>query len=188
MALNELLKATARWSLRWFNKPKFHILLHLPTHICRFGPAPFFATEGFELMNAVIRLQSVLSNCSAPSKDITSRFSYIHAVCHLVCGSWYRDSGGFYQQAGENVRQLFQNMHFRAFIRASKLCLPGIITMMMARTAVADIISMRTYRVKCAADGTLGSVELNQVKLLRHRAQISQSSTSAPQVSIGCTD
>lgn len=77
-------------------------------------------------MNAVIQLQSVLSNRSAPSKDITSGFSYIHAVHHLVCGGWYCDPGGFYRQAGENVWQLFQNARFRAFIGASKLRPPGI--------------------------------------------------------------
>ncbi|KAJ4465772.1 hypothetical protein C8J55DRAFT_410230, partial [Lentinula edodes] len=30
---------------RWFNKPKFHVLLHLPDHIRRFGPTMLFATE-----------------------------------------------------------------------------------------------------------------------------------------------
>jgi len=42
VSIRELLKATAQWSLDWFNKPKFHLLIHLPTHIRRFGPAPFF--------------------------------------------------------------------------------------------------------------------------------------------------
>ncbi|KAF9254614.1 hypothetical protein L218DRAFT_885911, partial [Marasmius fiardii PR-910] len=44
----------AKWSGHWFNKPKFHILLHLPEHIQQFGPAILFATEAFESFNAVI--------------------------------------------------------------------------------------------------------------------------------------
>ncbi|KAJ7886066.1 hypothetical protein B0H13DRAFT_2535282 [Mycena leptocephala] len=51
---------------RWFNKPKFHIILHLPAHIRRFGPAILFATEAFESFNAVIRAKSVHSNRHAP--------------------------------------------------------------------------------------------------------------------------
>ncbi|KZV82798.1 hypothetical protein EXIGLDRAFT_596859, partial [Exidia glandulosa HHB12029] len=44
-SINNLLAATARWTPRWFNKPKFHLLVHLPDHIRRFGPAIIFATE-----------------------------------------------------------------------------------------------------------------------------------------------
>ncbi|KAH9009334.1 hypothetical protein EDB84DRAFT_1446325, partial [Lactarius hengduanensis] len=32
IAINDFLMRTAKWTPRWFNKPKFHILLHLPTH------------------------------------------------------------------------------------------------------------------------------------------------------------
>ncbi|KII83172.1 hypothetical protein PLICRDRAFT_66300, partial [Plicaturopsis crispa FD-325 SS-3] len=44
-AIDHLLDCTCRLTPRWFNKPKFHILLHLPDHIRRFGPAILFATE-----------------------------------------------------------------------------------------------------------------------------------------------
>ncbi|KAL1671362.1 hypothetical protein EV122DRAFT_256544, partial [Schizophyllum commune] len=44
---------------QWFNKPKFHMLVHLPEHIRRFGPAMLFATEGFESFNAIIRARSI---------------------------------------------------------------------------------------------------------------------------------
>ncbi|KAF8513043.1 hypothetical protein JB92DRAFT_3143549 [Gautieria morchelliformis] len=43
------------WTPRWFNKPKFHLLLHLPEHILAYGPAILFATESFESFNAVIQ-------------------------------------------------------------------------------------------------------------------------------------
>ncbi|SJL16514.1 uncharacterized protein ARMOST_20040 [Armillaria ostoyae] len=46
------LQCVAVWTCWWFNKPKFHILVHLPEHIRRFGPAMLFATEAFELFNA----------------------------------------------------------------------------------------------------------------------------------------
>ncbi|KAF8223248.1 hypothetical protein L208DRAFT_1317782, partial [Tricholoma matsutake] len=60
---------------RWFNKPKFHILLHLMEHIKCFGPAILFATEAFESFNAIIWAKSVHSNCHAPSQDIAQTFA-----------------------------------------------------------------------------------------------------------------
>ncbi|KAJ6562524.1 hypothetical protein B0H19DRAFT_1375582 [Mycena capillaripes] len=68
--INHFLACAVRWTIRWFNKPKFHILLHLPAHIRRFGPAILFAMEAFESFNAIIRAKSVHSNCHAPSRDI----------------------------------------------------------------------------------------------------------------------
>ncbi|KZW00124.1 hypothetical protein EXIGLDRAFT_592419, partial [Exidia glandulosa HHB12029] len=44
-AIDHFLESTALWNYQWFNKPKFHIILHLPRHIRRFGPAPLYATE-----------------------------------------------------------------------------------------------------------------------------------------------
>ncbi|KAG8756176.1 hypothetical protein FRC11_005490 [Ceratobasidium sp. 423] len=87
-AINALLDATVRWTPQWFNKPKFHILLHLPGHVLRFGPAILFATETFESYNFVIRLRSVHSNRHAPSHDIGRAFSRLQAIHHLVSGGW----------------------------------------------------------------------------------------------------
>lgn len=56
-------------------KPKLHILVHLISHIRRFGPAPLFSTEIFECFNAVLRTCSVLSNHHAPSRDIAIAMS-----------------------------------------------------------------------------------------------------------------
>ncbi|KDN33343.1 hypothetical protein RSAG8_13566, partial [Rhizoctonia solani AG-8 WAC10335] len=70
LAIDALLQATVLWSPQWFNKPKFHVLLHLPEHICRFGPAALFATEMFESYNAIICLRSIHSNRHAPSHNI----------------------------------------------------------------------------------------------------------------------
>ncbi|KAJ3765415.1 hypothetical protein FB446DRAFT_795072 [Lentinula raphanica] len=38
-AIDRFLNSAAEWTPRWFNKPKFHIIKHLPMHIRRFGPA-----------------------------------------------------------------------------------------------------------------------------------------------------
>ena len=110
----DFLAATALWTTRWFNKPKFHLFLHLAEHIRRFGPATLCSTEGFESYNFIIRLRSVHSNRHAPSKDIANSFSFLHAVRHLVSGGWYhRNSVGerldMPRQAGDGVLSLLQD-------------------------------------------------------------------------------
>ncbi|KAF7975989.1 hypothetical protein HWV62_8148 [Athelia sp. TMB] len=84
--IDHFLLCAARWTIRWFNKPKFHILLHLPDHIRRFGPAILFATEAFESFNAIIRAKSVHSNRHAPSRDIALAFAQSNRVRHLLSG------------------------------------------------------------------------------------------------------
>ncbi|KAL0570902.1 hypothetical protein V5O48_011057 [Marasmius crinis-equi] len=82
---NFLLHA-AKWSIQWFNKPKFHILLHLPEHIRRLGPSILFATESFESFNAVIREKSTHSNRQSPSRDIAYAFAQGSRLQHLLSG------------------------------------------------------------------------------------------------------
>lgn len=85
-AINDFLARTSRWTPRWFNKPKFHVILHLAAHIRRFGPAILFATEAFESFNAVIRAKSVHSNRQAPSRDIALAFAQGNRVRHFLSG------------------------------------------------------------------------------------------------------
>jgi hypothetical protein len=66
-AVQNFLAHTAKWTPRWFNKPKFYILLHLVDHIHQFGPVALFATEAFESFNTVICAKTIHSNCHAPS-------------------------------------------------------------------------------------------------------------------------
>ena len=87
-AINHFLTVAARWTPRWFNKPKFHIVMHLPDHVRRFGPAILFATEGFESFNAVIRAQSVHSSHHAPSHDIARGFAHLNRTRHLLSGGY----------------------------------------------------------------------------------------------------
>ncbi|KDQ05660.1 hypothetical protein BOTBODRAFT_182352 [Botryobasidium botryosum FD-172 SS1] len=88
-AIDHFLDCACRVTPRWFNKPKFHILLHLPAHIKRFGPAMLFATEGFESFNAIIRAASVHSNRHAPSRDIAHVMARGNRVRHLLSGGFF---------------------------------------------------------------------------------------------------
>ncbi|EAU86850.2 hypothetical protein CC1G_11482 [Coprinopsis cinerea okayama7 len=90
--IETFLLTTAKWTHRWFNKPKFHILVHLPEHIRCFGPAILFATEGFESFNAIIRAKSIHSNRQAPSRDIARAFAQGNRIRHLVSGGWFQRS------------------------------------------------------------------------------------------------
>ncbi|KAJ7874146.1 hypothetical protein B0H14DRAFT_3437824 [Mycena olivaceomarginata] len=87
--IDHFLLCAVKWTNRWFNKPKFHIFLHLPTHIRRFGPAILFATEAFESFNAVIRAKSVHSNRHAPSRDIALAFAQGNRILHLLSGGLF---------------------------------------------------------------------------------------------------
>jgi hypothetical protein len=121
-AIDDLLATTALWNTEWFNKSKFHVLLHLPDHVRRFGPAILFATEGFESYNAIIRLRSVHSTHQAPSADIAHSFSHLHAVRHLICGGAVtlpRQSGKYY--AGERFRALLHDCRIAAVLGLSKM-------------------------------------------------------------------
>ncbi|KAI8983315.1 hypothetical protein BD414DRAFT_515805 [Trametes punicea] len=88
-AIDYFLEATCKLTPRWFNKPKFHLILHLPEHIRRFGPAMLFATEGFESFNAVIRSHSIHSNHGAPSHDIAIGMAHHHRIRHLLSGGLF---------------------------------------------------------------------------------------------------
>ncbi|KAH7911093.1 hypothetical protein BJ138DRAFT_1151546 [Hygrophoropsis aurantiaca] len=88
-AIKRFLDCTARWTPRWFNKPKFHLIVHLLDHIRRFGPAIIFATEGHESYNSIIRGWSVNSNRQAPSRDIAQRAAGLLRLRHLISGGFF---------------------------------------------------------------------------------------------------
>ncbi|KAJ7702836.1 hypothetical protein B0H17DRAFT_1157414 [Mycena rosella] len=67
-AVFDFLAATALWNTQWFNKPKFHLFVHLVPHIRR--------------------LRSVHSSKHAPSMDIGRSFAHLHAIRHLVSGGF----------------------------------------------------------------------------------------------------
>jgi hypothetical protein len=87
--IQNFLLMTAQWNFAWFNKTKFHIVLHLPKHIRRFGPAMLCATEAFEPFNAVIRAKSVHGNRQAPSRDIALGSAQGNRTRHLLSGGYF---------------------------------------------------------------------------------------------------
>ncbi|KAJ7038972.1 hypothetical protein C8F04DRAFT_1321658 [Mycena alexandri] len=116
----DFLTATALWNTQWFNKPKFHLFVHLVAHIRRFGPLILYATESFESFNLVIRLRSIHSTKHAPSLDIATSFSHLHAIRHLVSGGYVLvDEDGNEtapRQAGHEVLALLKDDEFLGFM------------------------------------------------------------------------
>ncbi|KAA1121789.1 hypothetical protein PGTUg99_029968 [Puccinia graminis f. sp. tritici] len=96
-------------SAQWVNKPKFHMLLHLPDSIERFGPASLFATEKFESYNGVLRNASIHSNRQSPGKDIAITFANYKVLRHLICGGLisHPKQPKRYISAASSVSQLF---------------------------------------------------------------------------------
>lgn len=88
-AIDYFLDCTAHWTPWWFNKPKFHILLHLVDHIHDFGPPSLFATEAFKSFNTLICVKSVHSNCLAPSRDIAWALTQGNWLHHLISGGYF---------------------------------------------------------------------------------------------------
>jgi hypothetical protein len=77
-------------TVQWVNKPKFHMLFHLPKSIHCFGPASLFATEQFEGYNSVLRNASIHSNRQSPSKDIGVTFANFQNLRHLFSSGTQR--------------------------------------------------------------------------------------------------
>ncbi|EFP82632.1 uncharacterized protein PGTG_08828 [Puccinia graminis f. sp. tritici CRL 75-36-700-3] len=73
-AIDIFLRNIIEDSAQWINKAKFHMLLHLPESILRFGPACLFATEKFESYNGILRNASIHSNRQSPGQDIAITF------------------------------------------------------------------------------------------------------------------
>ncbi|KAJ7840547.1 hypothetical protein B0H14DRAFT_3140495 [Mycena olivaceomarginata] len=121
----DFLTATALWNTQWFNKPKFHLFVHIPEHIRHFEPLILYATESFESFNLVIRLRSIHSTKHAPSLDIGSAFSHLHTVRHLISGGYvHSDMNGNCiapRQAGPEVLALLKDDEFLAFMSMGRL-------------------------------------------------------------------
>ncbi|KAF8597802.1 hypothetical protein BDV93DRAFT_595834 [Ceratobasidium sp. AG-I] len=128
--IDALLMATVMCNPQWFNKPQFHVLIHLPSHVRRFGPPILFATETFESYNFVTRLRSIHSNRQAPSADIGASFSLMRAIRHLVSGGYFQlpdppanipSSSAPWIQTGPKVQALRYDKTFVKFMGLSSL-------------------------------------------------------------------
>ncbi|KDQ53774.1 hypothetical protein JAAARDRAFT_209796 [Jaapia argillacea MUCL 33604] len=125
-AIDDFLAATALWTTQWFNKPKFHVLLHLVDHVRRYGPPILYATKGFESYNFIIRLRSIHSSHHAPSVDIATVFSHLHAIRHLVSGGYIvesqrKDGSLSIKQAGKGIQGLVRDKVFLELMGMSSL-------------------------------------------------------------------
>ncbi|PLW04406.1 hypothetical protein PCANC_28822 [Puccinia coronata f. sp. avenae] len=73
---------------QWVNKPKFHILKHLPDCIESLGCASLFATEQFESFNSVLQTASVHSNRLRPGRDLALICLNYQALRLVLSNAW----------------------------------------------------------------------------------------------------
>ncbi|KAA1082985.1 hypothetical protein PGT21_022018 [Puccinia graminis f. sp. tritici] len=109
-AIREFIFHISKMSARWSNKPKLHMLLHLPQSIRRFGPASLFATEKFESYNSILRTASIHSNRLAPSRDLAISFANYQIMRLLSSDVYmYDPDRNEYFQARSKVSEIFAN-------------------------------------------------------------------------------
>jgi hypothetical protein len=102
--LLHLIKSNAQW----INKPKIHMLIHLPESILRFGPASLFSTEKFESYNGVLRQASIHSNRLSPGRDLAVTFDNYSSLKFLVSGGVILDQEtGATSAASSAVQDVF---------------------------------------------------------------------------------
>ncbi|OAV97120.1 hypothetical protein PTTG_26146 [Puccinia triticina 1-1 BBBD Race 1] len=126
--LRNLIKSNAQW----INKPKFHMLLHLPESILCFGPASLFSTKKFKSFNSVLRKSSIHSNKQGPGKDIATSFSDYEALRFILCGSvFYNTKTGSISHSSPELLSIFsdnasikQSMGYNDFIINSLISYP----------------------------------------------------------------
>jgi hypothetical protein len=99
----------SKMSARWSNKPKYHILKHLPKSVKRFGLPCLFASEKFEAYKSVLRNASVHSNRHSPGRDIANTFSNYEVMRSILSGaSMYDVEKRFVIQSSEKVSEVFE--------------------------------------------------------------------------------
>jgi hypothetical protein len=106
--IHRFLRLIIQSNVQWVNKPKLHMLLHLPESIRRFGPASLFSTEKFEFYNGMLQKASVHSNRLSPSRDIAVTFANYSGLKFLVSGGFiYDKQTGSISTASSEVQQVF---------------------------------------------------------------------------------
>ena len=100
---------TIHMSARWANKPKFHMLTHLPASIQRFGPPSLFAMEKFESYNSILRKASVHSNRHRPGRDLAVTFANYECMRAVLSGgTLYNHETKSYFQPSSSISEMFQ--------------------------------------------------------------------------------
>ncbi|KAF9494386.1 hypothetical protein BDN71DRAFT_1563932 [Pleurotus eryngii] len=134
--IDYFLLCTMRWTARWFNKPKFHIL-------------------AFESFNAIIRAKSVHSNRHAPSRDIAFAFAQGNRVRHLLSGGLFPDNPA----ANQSHQVLQHNLVASASTVTTYLGLSSKTTDNLCPTAALQV-DVKTYNRVVLVNGdacTLGA-------------------------------
>ncbi|KAA1114601.1 hypothetical protein PGT21_014993 [Puccinia graminis f. sp. tritici] len=104
LLIYHLIKSTAQW----VNKPKIHMLLHLPDSIRRFGPPSLVSTEKFESYNGVLRKASIHSNRMAPGRDLATSFDNYSSIRFLTSGGTIYDPKTSQSRGiGDDVTSIF---------------------------------------------------------------------------------
>jgi len=112
IAIDNFMYHVIKSSAQWVNKPKFHMLLHLPESVRRFGPPSLFASEKFESYNGVLRAASIHSNRHSPGRDIANTFSNYQAMRLVLSGAYmWDDKSKKYTKPSHQVTELFKNDH-----------------------------------------------------------------------------
>ncbi|KAH8930587.1 hypothetical protein BT69DRAFT_1210241, partial [Atractiella rhizophila] len=112
-AIAFFLDSTASLTTQWFNKRKFHLLVHLADNVRRFGVPINYATEKFESYNGVVHLRSIFSNHQAPGVDIAASFSGYDRVRHIFSGGFWKDKAtGQWVCASSNVLSLMRDKSY----------------------------------------------------------------------------
>ncbi|OAV89021.1 hypothetical protein PTTG_28844 [Puccinia triticina 1-1 BBBD Race 1] len=110
MHIDIFLKHIVEDSAQWVNKAKFHMLLHLPESILRFGPPSLFATEKFESFNGILRNASIHSNRQSPGQDIAITFSSYHCFRQTISGGFFFDKKlNKFIQSSNQVQNIFKS-------------------------------------------------------------------------------
>ncbi|KAI9625617.1 hypothetical protein H4Q26_016155 [Puccinia striiformis f. sp. tritici PST-130] len=108
--IRHFLYAISKMSRRWPNKPKLHMLLHLPGSIRRFGPASLLATEKFESFDGIVRTHAIHSNRKSPGKDLAISFGDFQIERALFSGTrLYDHKDKRYFQASQGILDFFAN-------------------------------------------------------------------------------
>ena len=105
-----LLYHVLKMNAQWVNKPKFHMLTHLPQAVKRFGPPCLFASEKFEAYNGILRTASIHSNRHSPGRDIAIHFSNYQAMRLTLSGAFLFDhQSKTHFQPSPRVTEAFAN-------------------------------------------------------------------------------
>ncbi|KAI9599653.1 hypothetical protein KEM48_008867 [Puccinia striiformis f. sp. tritici PST-130] len=108
--IRHFLYAISKISGRQANKPKLHVLLHLPGSIRRFGPASLLATEKFESFHGIVMTHAIHFNKKSPGKDLAISFGDFQIKRALFLGTrLYDHKDKRYFQASQGILDFFAN-------------------------------------------------------------------------------